>query len=71
MKKDVEMRRKEMTAGISVPVYLSDKDTGYAVWIVAFRVGWSKQLLAFPLLKAVQEGWIQYVLQHLYGQKKQ
>ena len=46
-------------------VYLGDEDTGDAFRIVSLRVGRSKQLLTFPLLKAVQEGWIQDVLQHL------
>lgn len=50
--------------------YLSDKDAGDALGIVAFRVGWSKQLLAFPFLKAVQEGRVQDMLQHLINIKR-
>lgn len=50
-------------------MYLSDEDTGDAFRIVSFRVGRSKQLLTFPFLKAVQEGWIQDVLQHLRNRK--
>lgn len=45
--------------------YLSNEDTGDAVRIVPFWVGWSKQLLPFTLFKAVQEGWIEDVLQDL------
>lgn len=45
--------------------YLSDEDAGDAFRIVSFRVGRSKQLFTFPLFKAVQESWIQDVLQHL------
>lgn len=45
--------------------YLCDEDTGNAFRIISFRVRWSKQLLTFPFLKAVQEGWIQDVLKHL------
>lgn len=52
-----------------VHVYLSDEDTGNAFWIVSFGVGRSKQLLTFPLLKAMQEGWIQDVLKHLWNSK--
>ena len=55
--KDVERK--------SVLVYLSDEDAGNAFRIVSFRVGRSEQLLTFPLLKAVEEGRIQDVLQHL------
>lgn len=46
-------------------VHLSDEDAGDAFGIVAFRVRRSKQLLTFPLLKAVEESWVQDVLQHL------
>lgn len=51
-------------------VHLSDEDAGDAFGIVAFRVGRSKQLLTFPLLKAVEEGWVQDVLQHLENRTK-
>ena len=54
----------------SVRVYLSDENTGDAFRVVPFRVGRSKQLLTFPLLKAVQEGWIQDVLQYLFSEEK-
>lgn len=46
-------------------VYLGDEDTRNAFGIVSLGVGRSKQLLTFPLFEAVQEGWIQDVLQHL------
>lgn len=46
-------------------LYLGDEDTGDALRVVPFRVGGSQQLLAFALLKAVEEGGIQDVLQHL------
>lgn len=48
-----------------VCVHLSDEDTGDALGIVSLGVRWSKKLLSFHLLKAVQEGRIQDVLQHL------
>lgn len=56
---------------VSLHVYLRDEDAGYALRVVPFRVWWSKQLLTFPLLKAVEEGWIQDVLQHLSARKKE
>lgn len=59
-----------MIKSICLHVYLSDEDTGYAFRIVSFRVGRSEELLTFPFLKAVQEGWIQDVLQHLLKMKK-
>lgn len=46
-------------------LYLSDEDTGDTLGVVPLWVGGSQQLLSFPFLKAVQEGWIQDVLQHL------
>lgn len=51
--------------------YLSDEDTGDALRIVSFGVRRPKQLLTFTLLKAVQEGRVQDVLQHLTQDKKQ
>lgn len=50
---------------MSASVHLGDEDACDAFRVVPFRVWWSEQLLAFPLLKAVEEGWIQDVLQHL------
>ncbi len=58
-------REEEYPRCVCAHVYLCDEDTGNAFRIVSLRVGRSKQLLPFPLLKAVQEGWIQDVLQHL------
>lgn len=46
-------------------VYLGNEDTGDAVRIVPFWVGWSKQLLTFTLFKTMQECWIEDVLEHL------
>lgn len=46
-------------------MYLGNEDTGDAVRIVPFWVGWSKQLLAFTLFKTMQERWIEDVLEHL------
>lgn len=54
-----------MPASMCVHVYLSDEDAGNTFRIVSFRVGRSKQLLTFTLLKAVQESWVQDVLKHL------
>lgn len=51
-------------------MYLGDEDTRNAFGVVSFGVGRSKQLLTFPLFKAVQEGWIQDVLQHLWNKVK-
>lgn len=50
-------------------MYLGDEDTGNAFRVVSFRVGRPEQLLTFSLLKAIQEGWIQDVLQHLLKKK--
>lgn len=44
---------QEEKESVCVHVYLSDEDTGNTFRIVSFRVGRSKQLLTFPLLKAV------------------
>lgn len=45
--------------------YLSDEDAGDALWVVSFWVGRPKELFTFPLLKALQESWVQDVLQYL------
>lgn len=55
---------------IYLQMYLGDEDAGNAFRIVSFRIGRSKQLLTFSLLKAVEEGWIQDVLQHLLKEEK-
>lgn len=52
-------------------MYLSDEDARNAFGVVSFGVGRSKQLLTFPLFEAVQEGWIQDVLQHLGNKGKE
>lgn len=46
-------------------LYLGDEDAGDALGVVSLRVGRSQKLLPLPLLKAVQERWVQDVLQHL------
>lgn len=51
-------------------VYLGDEDTSDALRVVTLWIGWPKELLAFPFLKAVQEGWVQDVLQHLDNEQK-
>lgn len=58
---------KRIPTSVCVDEYLSNEDTGNAFRVVSFRVGRSKQLLTFSLLKAVQEGWIQDVLEYLWN----
>lgn len=49
--------------------YLRDEDAGDALRVVSFWVGRPQELLTFSLLKAMQEGWVEDVLQHLLNEE--
>ena len=50
--------------------YLGDEDAGDALGVVSLGVGGAQALLPLPLLKAVEDCWVQYVLQHLEDRKQ-